>query len=228
MRSACELGCRVGMSRMDSLGRFRWAEGWDGIPGVLCCCELGARNCGAAAVGSLCTRVSGVMIILSDSMVALPRQGEWRGSEPWVGFAHCCALLLLTVHNVTRHRPARLDDKKRFAVIRVGRPEFTDKFVGQMTCEASQPPRPRRHLLPSPALMRDPGQHHQRYGIRIRERRCMHTCEKTVGRYLINTQHSSALHASKQGLAIRLVGAAIPISAFSGLGRCLQPSALSR
>ena len=177
------MGCRVEMSRMGSLGRFRWAEGWDGIPGVLCCCELGVRNCGAAAVGSLCKWCQDYGCeILSDSMVALPAcrdkaNGGALGAVGWL----CCALLLLTVHNVTGHRPARLDDKKRFAVSRVGRPAFTDKFLGQMTCEALQPRRPRWHPLPSPTLMRGPCQHDQRYGIRIRERRCVHTCEKTVG-----------------------------------------------
>ena len=106
MRSACELGCRVGMSRMDSLGRFRWAEGWDGIPGVLCCCELGVRNCGAAAqrLSGLC--VSGVRIMDVRSYQipwwhcqrAATRRMAGH-SEPWVGL-----LCLAVADGAQRHR----------------------------------------------------------------------------------------------------------------------------
>jgi hypothetical protein len=36
----------------------------------------------------------------------------------------------------TGHRPALLEAKKRFAVIKDGRPLFTNGLLGQMTCEA--------------------------------------------------------------------------------------------
>ncbi len=39
-------------------------------------------------------------------------------------------------YNLTGHRPALLEAKKRFAVITDGEPELTDEFLGQMTCEA--------------------------------------------------------------------------------------------
>ena len=39
-------------------------------------------------------------------------------------------------YNLTGHRPALLEAKKRFAVIKDGRPAFTDQLLGQMTCEA--------------------------------------------------------------------------------------------
>ncbi|KAK3352639.1 hypothetical protein B0T25DRAFT_580523 [Lasiosphaeria hispida] len=39
-------------------------------------------------------------------------------------------------YNLTSHRPALLEAKKRFAVINDGEPAFTNEFLGQMTCEA--------------------------------------------------------------------------------------------
>jgi hypothetical protein len=39
-------------------------------------------------------------------------------------------------YNLTGHRPALLEAKKRFAVIKDGKPVFTNEFLGQMTCEA--------------------------------------------------------------------------------------------
>jgi hypothetical protein len=39
-------------------------------------------------------------------------------------------------YTFTGHRPALLEAKKRFAVITDGKPELTDEFLGQMTCEA--------------------------------------------------------------------------------------------
>ncbi len=39
-------------------------------------------------------------------------------------------------YNLTGHHPALLEAKKRFAVIKDGLPALTDKFLGQMTCEA--------------------------------------------------------------------------------------------
>jgi hypothetical protein len=39
-------------------------------------------------------------------------------------------------YNLTGHRPALLEAKKRFTVIKDGEPAFTNEFLGQMTCEA--------------------------------------------------------------------------------------------
>ena len=39
-------------------------------------------------------------------------------------------------YNLTGYYPALLEAKKRFAVIKDGLPALTDKFLGQMTCEA--------------------------------------------------------------------------------------------
>ncbi len=38
-------------------------------------------------------------------------------------------------YNLTGHRPALLEAKKRFAVIKDGEPAFTNEFLGQMTCK---------------------------------------------------------------------------------------------
>jgi hypothetical protein len=39
-------------------------------------------------------------------------------------------------YNLTGHRAARLEAKKRLTVIKDGKPALTNEFLGQMTCEA--------------------------------------------------------------------------------------------
>lgn len=39
-------------------------------------------------------------------------------------------------YNLTEHRPALLEAKKRFAVVKDGEPAFTNEFLDQVTCEA--------------------------------------------------------------------------------------------
>ena len=152
------------------------------------------RGTAAQRLSGLCVSGVGIMDVRS---YLIPwwhcrdkANGGALGAVGWL----CSLLCLAVADGAQRHRTPPSPPRRQETVRR--HQGWTAGIYGQSSSASTTTTPSASTALPNSHA--GPCQHHQRYGIRIRERRCVHTCEKTVSRYL-TTEHSSALHASSRG-----------------------------